>query len=338
MGRTPSAEQQTAVRALKNTILVSSEYKLEWMEDPWEDVAEAGEWLLELEDQVCPDIIHLNGYAHGDLPWKAPVVMVAHSCVYSWFDAVKGHRPADGWRVYRQNVIKGISAADCIVAPSSAMLRALRKHYGDLPNSTVIYNGISPAPLAEGVKKEPLILSAGRVWDAAKNIELLARCADSLSWPVYVAGETQRPGGHGVPPSLRSVRYLGPLARKRLMRWFQRAAIFALPARYEPFGLSALEAARSGCALVLGDIPSLREIWDGAACFVSPDDHRRLQDTLEQLSGDETVRSGLAVRGRKRATQLTSERMVWRYLLLYERICQSHVSDTAVSARQGIPA
>ncbi len=32
-----------------------------------------------------------------------------------------------------------------------------------------------------------------------------------------------------------------------------------LPARYEPFGLSVLEAALSGCALVLGDIPSLRE-------------------------------------------------------------------------------
>jgi glycogen(starch) synthase len=47
-----------------------------------------------------------------------------------------------------------------------------------------------------------------------------------------------------------------------------------LPARYEPFGLSVLEAALSGCALVLGDIASLREVWGGAACYVRPGDSR----------------------------------------------------------------
>ena len=52
-----------------------------------------------------------------------------------------------------------------------------------------------------------------------------------------------------------------------------RAAIYALPARYEPFGLSILEAALSGCALVIGDIPSLREIWADAALFVPSDGH-----------------------------------------------------------------
>ena len=57
----------------------------------------------------------------------------------------------------------------------------------------------------------------------------------------------------------------------RCQRGIARAAIYALPAHYEPFGLSILEAAMSGCALVLGDIPSLREIWGDAAVFVHPD-------------------------------------------------------------------
>jgi hypothetical protein len=48
-----------------------------------------------------------------------------------------------------------------------------------------------------------------------------------------------------------------------------------LPARYEPFGLSVLEAALSGCALVPGDIASLRGNWDGVAEFVCPDDAAR---------------------------------------------------------------
>ena len=62
--------------------------------------------------------------------------------------------------------------------------------------------------------------------------------------------------------------------------WMARAAIYALPARYEPFGLTALEAGLSGCALVLGDIPSLREVWGETACFVPPDDRDAVIEVL----------------------------------------------------------
>ncbi len=50
------------------------------------------------------------------------------------------------------------------------------------------------------------------------------------------------------------------------------SSVFASCARYEPFGLAVLEAAQAGMALVLSDIPSLREIWDGAAMFADPRD------------------------------------------------------------------
>src|SRR3954471_22465511 len=67
-----------------------SEFRLEWMEDPWEDVSAAGEWLLQQEEEERPDIVHLCSYAHGSLPFQAPKVLVAHSCVLSWWRAVHG--------------------------------------------------------------------------------------------------------------------------------------------------------------------------------------------------------------------------------------------------------
>src|SRR3546814_4918927 len=73
--------------------------------------------------------------------------------------------------------------------------------------------------------------------------------------------------------------------------WLGRATFFALPARYEPFGLAVLEAALSGCALVLGDIPTLRELWDGVAAFVPPGDIEALEDVLTQLIADPDLRS-----------------------------------------------
>src|SRR3954453_13381868 len=72
MGRLPSESQRVAAGALPNVTLVSSEGKLEWMDDPWEDPVRAGVWLLYLESHHSPDFIPLNGYAHGVLPFRRP--------------------------------------------------------------------------------------------------------------------------------------------------------------------------------------------------------------------------------------------------------------------------
>jgi glycosyltransferase involved in cell wall biosynthesis len=96
------------------------------------------------------------------------------------------------------------------------------------------------------------------------------------------------------------------------------AAVFAAPARYEPFGLAVLEAAASGCALVLGDVPTLRELWDGTARFVSrnePGD--TLAGALLDLTGDEAERERLGAAARERARAFTRGRMVEGYLAAY---------------------
>ena len=99
-----------------------------------------------------------------------------------------------------------------------------------------------------------------------------------------------------------------------------RASIFALPARYEPFGLSTLEAALRGCALVLGDIPSLREIWGDAALYARPDDEAGLADAIGKLAGDAAHRTELAARANLRAQLFTPARTARAMRDLYEAI------------------
>src|ERR1700709_1777495 len=79
MGGALRDDQLEQVGALQNVQLYESNFKLEWMPSPWEDVRKAGDWLLEIQHECMPDVVHLNGYAHGTLPWQAPVVMVGHS-------------------------------------------------------------------------------------------------------------------------------------------------------------------------------------------------------------------------------------------------------------------
>jgi glycosyltransferase involved in cell wall biosynthesis len=207
-----------------------------------------------------------------------------------------------------------------VLAPTQAMLAALERHYGCFGRSGVIPNGRDPALFQPRVK-EPFIFAVGRLWDEAKNGAILEKVAPSLAWPVYVAGEERHPAGGQV--RYRSVRALGRLSPPTLARWLARAAIYALPARYEPFGLSVLEAGLAGCALVLGDIPSLRESWDGAAVFVAPDDASALAATLEALRQDSSRLAALAARARTRALAFTPQRMLKGYLAAYRQLLQA---------------
>lgn len=314
MGAPPSAIQRRQAARLHGLVLHPSSFKLEWMDQPWPDVERAGDWLLHLEKRYAPDLVHLNNYCHGALAWRSPTLMVAHSCVLSWWEAVHGEAAPQSYRVYRSEVRRGLQAADRVVAPSQTMLDALHRHYGPLPPSQVIHNG-RDARHYSGGRKQPLVLTVGRLWDAAKNIEQLMQSAPALHWPVYLAGEAQHPNGNAL--NLDKVCSLGQLAPGPLASWYGRASIYVSPARYEPFGLSVLEAGLSGCALVLGDIPSLRELWDGAAVFVPPDDRDALTTAVNALVADGRRRAGLMRRARTRARAFTLVRMVDAYAALY---------------------
>lgn len=313
MGALPSRDQRAAAREA-GAQLVESRFSLEWMQDPWDDVDAASEWLLKLEGRFRPDLIHLNNFAHGALPWKTPVLVVGHSCVFSWWDAVFHERPPAEWDEYHARVRAGLAAADMVAAPTAAMLASLRRHYGPMARERVVYNGIAAADCRPG-EKQPLVFSAGRVWDKAKNIAALAKVARRLQWPIFVAGDPSSPDGHSL--CLKDVYLLGRLPPRHVHGWMSRATVYALPARYEPFGLSALEAALCGCALVLGDIPSLREVWGDAALYVDPEDDDALEAALSIIIEDRDLQEALAWRALQRAQRYTAARMARGYEGVY---------------------
>jgi glycogen(starch) synthase len=314
MGGEPCAAQREEAAQIQNLRLCTSSYKLEWMTDPWRDIEAAGSWLRNLEAEFAPDVVHLNTFGHGTLPWNAPVLLTAHSCVLSWWRAVRGGRVPPEWKRYRECVTGALRAANMVTAPSAWMLHSLDENYGPVRRGMVIPNG-RDAALFQRLPKEPFILSAGRLWDDAKNIGVLAQIAHELPWPVCVAGEEQHPDGGS--PELGGCRALGLLDPAELRDRYGRAAIYALPARYEPFGLSALEAALSGCALVLGDIPSLREIWGNAAVFVSPSAPHEWSRVLRRLAGDPPACEEFGRRARRRALEFTAERLAAAYAHCY---------------------
>jgi glycogen synthase len=153
------------------------------------------------------------------------------------------------------------------------------------------------------------------LWDPAKNLRLLTQIGPELDWPVRVAGSERGPDGTAVKAD--SIELLGALGHEDFLAHLQGAGIFLHPAYYEPFGLSVLEAANSQCCLVLADIPSLRELWDGSAVFVDPRACDKWVVEVNRLCRDSGLRERYGMQARSRAAAYRGEKTVAEYLTTY---------------------
>jgi glycogen(starch) synthase len=318
LGPPPAADQQRKVAAIPGLELVVTGHDLEWCDKRGIIDWAARQQLLALADDFRPDVVHVNGFREAACGWGAPVVLVAHSCVRSWWRACRGCEPPIEWSAYDAAVRAGLEAADAVVAPTESFLGELELLYGTLPRARAILNGRT-LTLSARRRRKPLILAAGRLWDEGKNIAALARVAPRLPWPVAVAGEAPRGG------ALPNLVHLGRLDEAALIEAMSEAEIFCAPALYEPFGLAVLEAAACGAALVLSTAPSFLELWGTAARFVDPDDVDGLAGTLLDLIRDPHAREELQMAARQSAAAYNRARMTEAYLGLYADLAAGQV-------------
>src|SRR4051794_25030460 len=311
LGPQPRSDQRAAIDPRIH--FVATDLALEWQDPEGADIHRAHDFFRKLEDSVQPDVVHLNSYREAAFDWTAPVVVAAHSCVFSWAAACKETEflVEPKWRAYFEAVASGVDSAKTWVAPSGAFHRIISDLYRPRTPGEVIWNGLTFSPEVPA-HEENVVLAAGRIWDRAKNISVLTEAAGRIDWPIMVAGPTiaDRQAPHGID-------FLGPLSSVALRDRMKRAAIFASPALYEPFGLAVLEAASSGCALILSDIQTFRELWDGAAVFVDAEDAAELQRELNALIRDKRRRTKLQHAARRRARRYSAEKMTAAFRALY---------------------
>ncbi len=289
-----------------------AEFKPEWMENSWNDIGEAGKWLMKIHRQVGPDLVHLNSFSMGNLSWNVPVINAIHHCPISRCRAVYS-KPTMRWNKYRQMAQQALRNANVVVAPSRTMLSATEKLYGPFKSSRVIANGKDSYNYKSDVK-EKYVFSAGRLWDEAKNLSLILKAAPKINYPIYLACERHKIRHKKIP---QNVFFTEELRQDQLIDWLANAFIFLLPSKYEPFGYPFVEAAFSKCTLIGGDIPSLREVWQDAMFYV--DDAESLAETVNGLMENKEIMYLYGQKAYERAHEnYTVEKMVRHYHELYE--------------------
>lgn len=333
LGPAPSAGQQEMAEAA-GIKLILTDLPLEWTAENPAAVEEAGKVLARLAAQMRPDIIHLNSPALAlGANFCAPVVAVCHSCVATWWQAVRSGSLPDDFLWRTDLVRRGYRAADLLLAPTAAFADATARVYDLTRTPVVVRNGRRAPQVGKNDLDAPFAFTAGRLWDEGKNLAAIDRAAARLSIPVSAAGALQGPNGARI--ELHNAMALGLLSDAEIARYLSARPIFVSAARYEPFGLAVLEAAQAGCALVLSDIPTFRELWEGAAVFVAQDDDEAIAGAINALAKDVETRRGLGGAAKDRAATYSLEAMSEGVLGAYRSLL---TSGTRRPRREGVAA
>ncbi len=328
-GEIPMPEQGAWMDRLHGLTYHPTAFRLDWMQEGQQDFQDASAYLCSLVKEIKPDVLHCNQLCYGALPVRVPRVVVAHGDLVTWWRAVHGREPKDGtWlRWYRRTIAHGLAEASAVVAPSEWMLNRVRSSYSACAREVVIHNGRNPIFFNPYVTKEDSVLAVGRLLDPAKQMNLLTEQIHPV--PVCIVGSDSVERSCEVPfrtdvrfsDGVTGIALKGPQSESQLRSLYSRAAMYAGTSRYEPSGMAILEAALSRCALILNDIPSLREIWGQAAVYFRTNDADSLAEAVRILSSDRQLRHNFSTRAFQRAREcFNAHRMTDSYISLYRSL------------------
>ena len=324
VGPEPAPEKREEANSVGR--LVCMDASLDWMAGGASDVADVPARIAEIARSEKVDLLHLNlpSQAAG-MVTDLPVVTVSHSCVVTWFAAVRRSAVPADWRWQLDLNRAGFDRADMVVAPSFSHAAMLEAAYGSIPGMRIVHNGSRLENVLS--EKSDVVFAAGRWWDDGKNGAILDETARYVEWPIVMAGSNAGPNGQYLP--ITHALHRGELSHAQTVAMMRRAKIVVSPSAYEPFGLAPLEAARAGAALVLSDIPTYRELWDGCACFADPGEPQAFAREVNRLAGDGDLRARLAVKAYERSRQFTVNAQAEAMAGIYAGLCARRQPLTA---------
>jgi len=226
-----------------------------------------------------------------------------------------------------------LESADAVIAVSSALATEYVERGWRIPRPMVIPNGVDAEFYTPGpaMAREPgRLLVAGRL-TSQKGVDLAIRALGTLvpelpELRLFIAGagpweQAYRNLARRLGCTDR-VRWLGWLDPEALRDQYRRCTALLMPSRYEPFGLTALEAMACGATVVAAAVGGLSELLDDGVTgrLVPPSDPAALAEAVGALIRDPVGADRLGVAATEAARQLTWERAAEATLGVYERL------------------
>jgi glycosyltransferase involved in cell wall biosynthesis len=274
-----------------------------------------------------------------------PYVVTIHDMANLFFEEEHGNFRM---QLRRFRFRRGLVRANRVIAVSDATRRDVETLMGVPPERIRrVYNAPDPGFRAdEGACNAdekhrimeryqinyPFLLYAGNIRrhkNVPRLVEAFAVVRDQLaSHPVYkdlrlvIIGDTisQHPAVRQTVIKSRvehAVRFLGFVPFETLRCFYETAAAFVFPSRYEGFGLPPLEAMACGTPVVTSNVSSLPEVVGDAAVLVNPENVFDIARGVRDVLLDDAAREELIRRGRAQASRFSWERTARQVLDIY---------------------
>jgi glycosyltransferase involved in cell wall biosynthesis len=292
---------------------------------------------------IAPDLVHIP-LNRVPLLLMRPYVVTIHDMANLLFD---DGRSGLWMQLRRYRFRRGLLRARRVIAVSEATKRDAQNLFGVRPDRIRrIYNAPDPGFFQHDGRhadeagrileryqiQYPFLLYAGNVRrhkNVPRLVEAFAVLRGQLAeHPVYkdlrlvLIGDTisQHPAVRQAVMKSRVeplVRFLGFVPFETLRCFYETAAAFVFPSRYEGFGLPPLEAMACGTPVIASNVSSLPEVVGDAAVLVNPENVFDIARGIREVLLDETLRAELIRRGHLQAARFSWERTAREALEIY---------------------
>jgi glycosyltransferase involved in cell wall biosynthesis len=291
---------------------------------------------------LSPDLVHIP-LNRVPLLMIKPYVVTIHDMANLFFEEESGFR----MQLRRFRFRRGLVRANRVIAVSEATKRDVENLMGVPPHRIRrVYNAPDPefahkAGMAADEKQRileryqidyPFLLYAGNI-RRHKNVprlveafavvrEQLAQHAKYSDLRLVIIGDTISQYPEVRQAVIKSkmehqVRFLGFVPFETLRCFYESAAAFVFPSRYEGFGLPPLEAMACGTPVVTSNVSSLPEVVGDAAILVKPENVFDIARGIREVLTDEALRADLIRRGYEQAARFSWERTARQVLDIY---------------------
>lgn len=265
-----------------------------------------------------PHVIHLN-HLYFDLIFNKPCVLACHKI---FNDSINRYNHLDKDSLnFKQIMNKSLNNADIIVAPSRFFAENIIKTYNFTKGIKIIYNGVDYKPYSDMPESSTLV-ACGNLSDNNKSMNLLLSIAYKLpdNIKIKIIGNLQ--SDRKLP---KNVEFLKNLSNLELQEVYKNSSIYIALSNFEANGLSSIQAAYSGCAILANDIPVCKELWGDCAYVFERDNAISLMRCINNLVENKNLLEITARNCQAKALSVfNSKRMAYEYINLYKNVLKKH--------------
>lgn len=282
--------------------------------------------------RLQPDVVHLTYYAQTIHSEKnAPVVITIHDMIHELFP--EAFTASDSTSTIKKAAVE---SADHIICISKSTKKDLMRFLDVAENKiSVIHHGVDALPVSDPdfspavtSPHKPYILHVGER-GGYKNFDglLHAVAQDSnLKADIQIVAFGSAPFSKSEQELIRNLGFLDTQVvhisgDDQLLRYYyQHAAAFIFPTRYEGFGMPPLEAMALGCPVISSNTSSMPEVIGNAAEFFDPTQTDDIAQAIKSVVYSTARQKTLRAKGYKRIKLFTWSKCATDTLAAYNKL------------------